>query len=158
MAPAHESLDSFGSRGTLRVGDRSLTIHRVDALDGAHRLPFSLMILLENLLRNEDGSRVTREQIEALAGWDLSSRVRQEILVMPARVFLHDTNGTPVLVDLAGMRDAMLRLGGDPAAVNPVVPAELVIDHSVNTDFFASPAAFERNVELEYERNGERIS
>jgi aconitate hydratase len=150
-----ESLDSFGTAGELDVAGRSLRVHRLDRLQTSH-LPYSLRVLLENLLRHEDGERVTRGQIEALLGWGTDAAFKHTVDLSPARVFLHDTNGVPALVDLAAMRHAMATLGGDPAVVNPSIPAELVIDHSVITDVFGRPDAFRRNVEIEYARNTER--
>jgi aconitate hydratase A / 2-methylisocitrate dehydratase len=150
------SANSFGSRTTLRVGDKSYEIHRLDAVEGAARLPYSLKVLLENLLRTEDGANVTADHIRALAGWDPKAQPSQEIQFTPARVIMQDFTGVPCVVDLATMREAVRDLGGDPARINPLAPAEMVIDHSVIVDYFGSPDAFERNVEREYERNGER--
>jgi aconitate hydratase len=148
--------NSFGSRATLRVGDDSYEIHRLDAA-GAGDLPFSLKVLLENLLRTEDGVNVTAGHIRALAGWDPAAEPSTEIQFSPARVILQDLTGVPAVVDLATMREAMRDLGGDPGRINPLVPAELVIDHSVIADVFGRPDAFERNVELEFGRNRERF-
>ena len=148
--------DSFGASGTLAAGGSSYRIFRVDAVDGAARLPFSLKVLLENLLRNEDGRLVTAAQIQALAGWDPAAEPSAEIAFTPARVLLQDFTGVPCLVDLAAMREAMAALGGDPARVSPLRPAELIIDHSVIADFFGRPDALARNIELEYRRNSER--
>jgi len=148
--------NSFGSRATLAVGDRSYEIHRLDAL-AAGDLPFSLKILLENLLRTEDGVNVTADHVRALAGWDPAAEPSTEIQFSPARVILQDLTGVPAVVDLATMREAMRDLGGDPARINPLVPAELVIDHSVIADVFGRPDAFDRNVELEFQRNRERF-
>ena len=150
------SADSFGARGTLSVGDGSVEIHRLSAVDGADRLPFSLKVLLENLLRTEDGADVTADDVRALAGWDPAAEPDREIRFTPARVVMQDFTGVPAVVDLATMREAMRDLGGDPARINPLAPAELVIDHSVVADLFGRPDAFARNVELEYERNYER--
>jgi aconitate hydratase len=150
-----EGLDSFATAGGLEVDGRTLRVHRLDRLDTSH-LPYSLRVLLENLLRHEDGERVTRDQVEALLAWGTDAAHPHTVDLSPARVFLHDTNGVPALVDLAAMRHAMAALGGDPALVNPSIPAELVIDHSVITDVFGRPDAFKRNVEFEYERNTER--
>ncbi|HXY18924.1 MAG TPA: aconitate hydratase AcnA [Gemmatimonadales bacterium] len=154
--------DSFGSRATLRVGGRSYEIHRLDALEKAglpvSRLPFSLRILLENLLRFEDGASVRRADIEALARWEPGATPSHEIAFMPSRVLLQDFTGVPAVVDLAAMRDAMRRLGGDPARINPLLPAELVIDHSVQVDAFGAPTAFQANADLEFERNRERYA
>ncbi|GAB2679566.1 aconitate hydratase [Thalassiella azotivora] len=148
--------DSFGAKGTLSVGDRSYEIFRLSAVDGAARLPFSLKVLLENLLRTEDGANITADHVRALAGWDPQAEPDTEIQFTPARVIMQDFTGVPCIVDLATMREAVADLGGDPARINPLAPAELVIDHSVITDVFARPDAFEKNVELEYQRNGER--
>ncbi len=150
------SADSFGARGTLSVGDGSFEIHRLAAVDGAERLPFSLKILLENLLRTEDGADVTADDVRALAGWDPAAEPDREIRFSPARVVMQDFTGVPAVVDLATMREAMRDLGGDPGRINPLAPAELVIDHSVVADLFGTPDSFTRNVELEYERNYER--
>jgi aconitate hydratase len=151
------SADSFGSQATLRAGDQSYRVHRLDAVDGAQTLPFSLKILLENLLRTEDGVNVTAGHVRALAGWDPRAEPDTEIQFTPARVLMQDLTGVPAVVDLATMREAMHHLGGDAAAINPLVPAELVIDHSVVADVFGRPDAFARNVELEFERNAERF-
>jgi aconitate hydratase len=154
--------DSFGSRSVLRVGDREYDIVRLDALERAGlpvaRLPYSLKILLENLLRMEDGRVVRAEDIEALARWDAQAEPDREIAFMPARVLLQDFTGVPSVVDLAAMREAMRRLGGDPGKINPLQPAELVIDHSVQVDEFGTRMAFETNVEIEYRRNRERYA
>jgi aconitate hydratase len=153
-APA--SKDSFGARGTLTVGNASYEVFRLSAVDGAERLPYSLKILLENLLRTEDGANITADHVRALASWDPSADPDTEIQFTPARVIMQDFTGVPCVVDLATMREAVTQLGGDPAKVNPLAPAELVIDHSVIADIFGRPDAFERNVDLEYERNRER--
>jgi aconitate hydratase len=154
--------DSFGARSTLRVGDREYEIFRLDALakEGADvaRLPYSLRILLENLLRREDGVTVTREDILALARWNPENAEEREIAYMPARVVLQDFTGVPCVVDLAAMRDAMAELGGDPSRINPLQPVELVIDHSIQVDAFGTREAFEQNVELDYGRNAERYA
>jgi len=150
------SANSFGSRDTLRVGDASYEIYRLDAVEGSARLPYSLKILLENLLRTEDGANVTADHIRALANWDPGATPSVEIQFTPARVIMQDFTGVPCVVDLATMREAVRDLGGDPNRVNPLAPAELVIDHSVIVDYFGSPDAFRRNVEREYERNRER--
>jgi aconitate hydratase len=153
--------NSFGARAGLDVGDRSLEVFRLDALDGVGDvggLPFSLKVLLENLLRNEDGSAVTAEDIEAFAAWDPAGAEDREIAFSPARVLMQDFTGVPAIVDLAAMRDAMGTLGGDPKRINPLAPAELVIDHSVVADVAGRPDAFVRNVELEFERNRERYA
>src|SRR3954471_12825329 len=137
--------NSFDARAELDVGDRTYEIYRLDALQSSHdvaRLPFSLKILLENLLRNEDGKAVRKQDIEALAGWDHRAEPSQEIAFTPARVVMQDFTGVPAVVALAAMRDAMADLGGDPAKINPLVPAELVIDHSVQVDVFGTRDAF----------------
>jgi aconitate hydratase len=149
--------NSFGSRATLRVGESSYEIHRLDAAAAGGDLPFSLKILLENLLRTEDGVNVTADHIRALAEWDAAAEPATEIQFSPARVILQDLTGVPAVVDLATMREAMRHLGGDPGRINPLVPAELVIDHSVIADVFGRPDAFERNVEFEFQRNRERF-
>jgi aconitate hydratase len=150
------SVNSFGSKGTLVVGSTDYEIFRLDSVPGAEKLPFSLKVLLENLLRTEDGKNVTREQIEALGSWDAAAEPNTEIQFTPARVVMQDFTGVPCRVDLATMREAVSDLGGDPKKINPLAPAELVIDHSVIADLFGSENALERNVEIEYERNGER--
>jgi aconitate hydratase len=149
--------NSFGSRGTLRVAETSYEIHRLDAAKGSGDLPFCLKVLLENLLRTEDGLNVTAEHITALASWDPAAEPATEIQFSPARVLMQDLTGVPAVVDLATMREAMRDLGGDAARINPLVPAELVIDHSVVADVFGRPDAFERNVAFEYQRNSERF-
>src|ERR1700761_8370549 len=151
--------DSFGARADLTVGDRTFEIYRLDALQSKFdvaRLPFSLKILLENLLRNEDGESIHAKDVEALASWDAKAEPSKEIAFTPARVVMQDFTGVPAVVDLAAMRDAMADLGGDPAKIEPLVPAELVIDHSVQVDVFGTRDAFARNAELEFERNRER--
>jgi len=150
------TVDSFGAKSTLTVGSTDYEIFRIDAVDGYRKLPFSLKVLLENLLRTEDGANVTRAQIQALGSWDPEAEPDTEIQFTPARVVMQDFTGVPCIVDLATMREAVAELGGDPTRVNPLSPAELVIDHSVIADLFGTPNAFERNVEIEYERNGER--
>ena len=150
------TMDSFGARSTLTVGGTDYEIFRIDAVPGVERLPFSLKVLLENLLRTEDGANVTREQIEALSRWDAAAEPETEIQFTPARVVMQDFTGVPCIVDLATMREAVASLGGDPTRINPLSPAELVIDHSVIADLFGRADAFERNVEIEYQRNGER--
>jgi aconitate hydratase len=155
------SRNSFGARSSLRVDDREYEIFRLDALQSRFdvaRLPFSLKVLLENLLRNEDGVGVRAQDVEALATWDAAAEPSKEIAFTPARVLMQDFTGVPAVVDLAAMRDAMADMGGDPAKINPLVPAELVIDHSVQVDVFGTHAAFERNAELEFERNQERYA
>ncbi|WP_198534505.1 aconitate hydratase [Mycolicibacterium phlei] len=149
-------MNSFGARDSLKVGDSSYEIYRLDAVSGTEKLPYSLKVLAENLLRTEDGANVTKEHIEAIANWDPTAEPSVEIQFTPARVVMQDFTGVPCVVDLATMREAVAALGGDPEKVNPLAPAELVIDHSVILDFFGRPDAFERNVELEYQRNGER--
>jgi aconitate hydratase len=150
------SVDSFGARSALAVGDASYEIFRLSAVAGADRLPFSLKVLLENLIRAEDGATITAEDARALAGWDPAAEPNREIQFTPARVVLQDFTGVPAVVDLATMREAMRDLGGDPARINPLAPAELVIDHSVIADVFGRPDAFARNVDFEYGRNQER--
>src|SRR5690625_2992735 len=154
--PGKESVNSFGARASLAVGDHSYDIYRLDAVPGLARLPYSLKVLAENLLRTEDGANVTAEHIRALADWDPGAEPSTEIQFTPARVVMQDFTGVPCVVDLATMREAVAALGGDPDKVNPLAPAELVIDHSVILDVFGSADAFERNVELEYQRNSER--
>ncbi|HSP39209.1 MAG TPA: aconitate hydratase AcnA [Frankiaceae bacterium] len=149
-------MDSFGSKSELKVGDKTYTIHRLDAVEGAADLPFSLKVLLENLLRTEDGENITADQVRAVAQWDPQAEPSQEIQYTPARVIMQDFTGVPCIVDLAAMREAMIDLGGDPNKINPLAPAELVIDHSVVADVFARSDAFERNVDFEYTRNKER--
>ncbi|MDP9347575.1 MAG: aconitase family protein, partial [Gemmatimonadota bacterium] len=155
-------MNSFNARSTLRVGDRDYDFFSLRALEkegiDVARLPYSLRILLENLLRTEDGVTVTREDIQALAGWDPKSPPDREIAFTPARTVLQDFTGVPCVVDLAAMRDAMAELGGDPSKINPLQPVELVIDHSVQVDAFGTASAFEQNVELDYERNAERYA
>jgi aconitate hydratase len=154
--------NSFGARAMLRVGDRSYIYYRLDAL--AERgfdlatMPFSLKVLLENLLRYEDGRSVGKADIEALAGWDPKVELDKEIAFRPARVLLQDFTGVPCIVDLAAMRDAMVAMGGDPKKINPLQPVEIVIDHSVQVDAFGTSDAFDRNAEIEFERNGERYA
>ena len=150
------SQDSFGAKGTLQVGDESYEIFRLSEVDGADKLPFSLKVLLENLLRTEDGANITADHVRALAGWDADAEPDTEIQFTPARVIMQDFTGVPCVVDLATMREAVAELGGDPTKINPLSPAELVIDHSVIIDVFGREDAFRRNVEIEYERNGER--
>jgi len=149
-------MDSFDARADLTVGDHTYEVYRLDAVEGAERLPFSLKVLLENLLRNEDGVNVTADDVRALTEWDPTAEPSSEIQFTPARVILQDFTGVPSVVDLAAMREAMVELGGDPSRINPLVPAELVIDHSVIADVFGVSDALQRNIELEYERNRER--
>jgi aconitate hydratase len=151
-----DSVNSFGARDTLKVGDNSYEIYRLDAVPGTEKLPYSLKVLAENLLRTEDGSNITKDHIEAIASWDPEAEPSVEIQFTPARVIMQDFTGVPCIVDLATMREAVGDLGGDPDQVNPLAPADLVIDHSVIADLFGTENAFERNVEIEYERNGER--
>jgi aconitate hydratase len=155
------SLDSFGSRATLDVAGKSYTIYRLDALaklsgGKSERLPFSLKILLENLLRNEDGAFVKKGDVETMASWDVRAKAEKEIAFRTARVLLQDFTGVPAVVDLAAMRDALAKLGGDPQRINPLQPVDLVIDHSVQVDEYGSDAAFLINTDLEFERNVER--
>ncbi|MET7836281.1 aconitate hydratase [Micromonospora sediminicola] len=150
------SLDTFGAKTQLRVGDASYEIFRIDKVEGHDRLPYSLKILLENLLRTEDGANITADHIQQLGAWDPTADPSVEIQFTPARVLMQDFTGVPCVVDLATMREAVRDLGGDATKVNPLAPAELVIDHSVIADLFGREDAFERNVELEYERNKER--
>jgi len=149
--------NSFGSRAALQVAGQEYVIYRLDAVAGSDTLPFSLKILLENLLRNEDGVNITAAQARAVADWDPAGEPDTEIQFTPARVILQDLTGVPAIVDLAAMREAMQALGGDPAKINPLIPAELVIDHSVVADVFGRPDAFTRNVEIEFGRNRERF-
>ncbi|MCS3842597.1 aconitate hydratase [Microbacterium sp. AK031] len=150
------TVNSFGAKSTLTVGSTDYEIFRVDAVPGFEKLPFSLKVLLENLLRTEDGANVTKAQIEALGSWDAAAEPSTEIQFSPARVVMQDFTGVPCIVDLATMREAVTSLGGDPNKINPLSPAEMVIDHSVIADLFGTDNALERNVEIEYERNGER--
>jgi aconitate hydratase len=150
------SVNSFASKDTLTVGTTDYEIFRLDSVPGSAKLPFSLKVLLENLLRTEDGKNVTKQQIESVASWVPTAEPDTEIQYTPARVIMQDFTGVPCIVDLAAMREAMTDLGGDAGKINPLAPAELVIDHSVIADLFGSDNALERNVELEYERNGER--
>jgi aconitate hydratase len=156
-AKTAKTANSFGSRATIEAGGASHEIFRLDAVPGSDRLPYSLKVLLENLLRNEDGVNITKDHINALANWDPSKEPDTEIQFTPARVILQDLTGVPAVVDLAAMREAMRELGGDPTKINPLIPAELVIDHSVVADVFGRPDAFARNVELEFQRNRERF-
>src|ERR671933_1788538 len=157
------SLNSFGSRATLAVDGSSYPIFRLDALarlsgGNVDRLPFSLKVLLENLLRHEDDAFVKRGDIEALAKWDVKAGAEKEIAFRPSRVLLQDFTGVPAVVDLAAMRDAIARLGGDAKRINPLQPVDLVIDHSVQVDEYGSQAAFLINADLEFERNQERYA
>jgi aconitate hydratase len=150
------SVDSFGAKGALEVNGQSYEIFRLAGIEGADTLPYSLKVLLENLLRTEDGANVTADHIRKLGNWDQNAAPDTEIQFTPARVIMQDFTGVPCVVDLATMREAVAELGGDPTKINPLAPAELVIDHSVITDVFGRADAFERNVEFEYQRNGER--
>ncbi|WP_309226177.1 aconitate hydratase AcnA [Streptomyces lunaelactis] len=150
------SANSFDARSTLRVGDESYEIFKLDKVEGSARLPYSLKVLLENLLRTEDGANITADHIRAIGNWDSQAQPSQEIQFTPARVIMQDFTGVPCVVDLATMREAVKELGGDPAKINPLAPAELVIDHSVIADKFGTSDAFAQNVELEYGRNKER--
>src|SRR6202163_2174674 len=156
------SSNSFGARATFKVGSKEYDLYRIDALDkqgiSTRHLPFCLRILLENLLRTEDGRNVTKDEIRALAAWNKNSKPEKEIAFTPSRVLLQDFTGVPAVVDLAAMRDAMKRLSGDPTLINPLQPAELVIDHSVQVDEFGTPQSFQLNAELEFIRNKERYA
>jgi aconitate hydratase len=156
------SANSFGARATFKVGNKEYELYRIDALDkqgiSTKHLPFSLRILLENLLRTEDGRNVTPGEIRALAGWNKNSKPEKEIAFTPSRVLLQDFTGVPAVVDLAAMRDAMKRLGGDAKLINPLQPAEMVIDHSVQVDEFGTPQALDMNALLEFQRNKERYA
>ncbi|MCV7428304.1 aconitate hydratase [Mycobacterium montefiorense] len=151
-----ETVNSFGARDTLKVGKKSYQIYRLDAVPNTEKLPYSLKVLAENLLRNEDGANITKDHIEAIANWDPKAEPSIEIQYTPARVVMQDFTGVPCIVDLATMREAIGDLGGKAEKVNPLAPADLVIDHSVIADLFGTPDSFERNVEIEYQRNGER--
>src|SRR5262245_37692668 len=159
-APGGTMSDSFKTRSQLRVGERSYEIRSLSALKGQDlgRLPFSLKILLENLLRFEDGESVTRADIDALLRWDPKAQPSHEISFTPSRVIMQDFTGVPAVVDLAAMREAMVKLGGDPEEINPLAPAELVIDHSVQVDEYGSPKALSLNNLIEFQRNGERYA
>ncbi|MFC4373719.1 aconitate hydratase [Nocardia halotolerans] len=151
-----KSIDTFGAKGTLEVGSNSYEIFRLSAVPGTEKLPYALKVLAENLLRTEDGANITADHINALANWDPSAQPSVEIQFTPARVIMQDFTGVPCIVDLATMREAVTALGGDPSKVNPLSPADMVIDHSVILDVFGRADALERNVDLEYERNSER--
>jgi aconitate hydratase len=153
---ATRSHNTFGAQAGLSVGGRAYEVYRLDALPGTERLPYSLKVLLENMMRHEDGVSVKPADIEALAGWDADAQPSTEIAFAPARILMQDFTGVPAVVDLAAMRDAMVDLGGDPSRVNPLIPAELVIDHSIIADVYGTPDAFARNAELEFQRNEER--
>src|SRR6476469_7046995 len=152
--------DSLNTRSSLTVGSKDYAYYSLakagEALGDISRLPFSMKVLLENLLRFEDGITVTREDLQAMVDWQKERRIAREIQYRPARVLMQDFTGVPAVVDLAAMRDAMSGLGGNPQKINPLVPVHLVIDHSVMVDEFGNPKAFGKNVELEYQRNGER--
>ncbi len=150
------SIDSFGAKGTLEVGENSYEIFRLNTVPGTEKLPYALKVLAENLLRTEDGANITADHIRAIANWDPSAQPSVEIQFTPARVIMQDFTGVPCIVDLATMREAVTTLGGDPSKVNPLSPADMVIDHSVILDVFGQADALERNVDLEYQRNGER--
>ncbi|MET9463664.1 aconitate hydratase AcnA [Streptomyces sp. NPDC006544] len=150
------SANSFDARSTLQVGDESYEIFKLDKVEGSARLPYSLKVLLENLLRTEDGANITADHIRSLGNWDSQAQPSEEIQFTPARVIMQDFTGVPCVVDLATMREAVKALGGDASKINPLAPAELVIDHSVIADKFGTPDAFLQNVELEYGRNKER--
>ena len=150
------SLNTFASRSTLDVDGRDYEIYRLDAVPGLERLPYSLKVLAENLLRTEDGANITADHVRALAAWDPAAEPDTEIQFTPARVVMQDFTGVPCIVDLATMREAVSELGGDPEVINPLNPAEMVIDHSVQIDSFGLPGSLERNKEREYERNAER--
>ncbi len=155
------SLDSFKSRKTLKVGAKTYVYYSLpDAeshgLKGIGKLPVSMKVLLENLLRHEDGRTVTKEDIQAVAAWLKTRKSDREIAFRPARVLMQDFTGVPAVVDLAAMRDAMKTLGGDPNRINPLVPVDLVIDHSVIVNFFGSNSAFKKNIVEEYRQNEER--
>src|SRR5688572_19482576 len=157
------TLNSFGTRTELRVSGQAVQYYSLPALEkagfpGVARLPYSMKILLENLLRREDNAFVKADDIRALANWKATANVEKEISFMPARVLLQDFTGVPCVVDLAAMRDAIISLGGNPDKVNPLQPVELVIDHSVQVDYFGRPDAFQLNAELEFARNRERYS
>src|SRR5256885_11909677 len=156
------SSNSFGARDSLKVGGKNYDIYRLDALDkqgiSTTHLPFSLRILLENLLRTEDGRNVKADDIRALASWNGKTKPQKEIAFTPSRVLMQDFTGVPAVVDLAAMRDAMKNLGGNPALINPLQPAELVIDHSVQVDEFGSSKAFDMKALLGFQRNKERYS
>src|SRR5262249_12131814 len=151
---------SFATLGTLKIDSHEFALHRLTPVfkqfPSAERLPFSLKILLENLLRTEDGLNVKRDDIAALAQWDAKAEPSREIAFTPARVLLQDFTGVPAVVDLAAMRDAMQKMGGDPKKINPLQPAELVIDHSVQVDYFGTAGALKGNADIEFERNKER--
>src|SRR5919106_1212277 len=151
--------DSFGAKQSLEVSDREYEVFRLDVLQGrfdAPRLPYSLKVLLENALRLEDGESVQPDDVEAIASWDAAAEPSEEIPYQPARVLMQDFTGVPAIVDLAAMRDAIEELGSDPAKINPLVPVDLIIDHSVQVDAFGNARAFDINADRDYERNRER--
>ena len=150
------SKNSFDAKKVLEVAGKSYEIFDISKIQGAANLPFSLKVLLENLLRTEDGANITAEHIKALANWDPAAEPDTEIQFTPARVVMQDFTGVPCVVDLATMREAIVELGGDASKVNPLAPAELVIDHSVIADVFGTKDAFEKNTDIEYDRNQER--
>src|SRR5213083_2336639 len=155
------STNSFDAKATLEVGGREFEIHRLDALQSKFdvaRLPYSLKVLLENALRLEDGQSVSAEDIETIAKWDAKAEPSEEIPFQPARVLMQDFTGVPAIVDLAAMRDAIEELGSDPSTIDPLVPVDLIIDHSVQVDAFGNPRAFDINADRDYERNGERYA
>ena len=154
--PVTESLNSFGAKKTLDVNGKSYEYFDINAVEGLEKLPYSLKVLAENQLRYEDGKNVTKDHINALANWNPDAEPDTEIQFTPARVLMQDFTGVPCVVDLATMREAIVALGGKPEQVNPLNPAEMVIDHSVITEAFGSPEALEKNVEIEFERNRER--
>ncbi|PJC71365.1 MAG: aconitate hydratase, partial [Zetaproteobacteria bacterium CG_4_8_14_3_um_filter_59_5] len=150
--------NTFNAKSSLKVGEATYTYYHLDAAGDVARLPFSMKILLENLLRREDGEVVSREDVLSIVNWDAKAEPSKEIAYMPARVLMQDFTGVPAVVDLAAMRDAVVALGGDASQINPLAPAELVIDHSVQVDAFGSDAAMGKNAELEFERNRERYN
>ena len=150
------SKNSFNAKKNLEVAGKSFEIFDISQIDGAATLPYSLKVLLENLLRTEDGANITADHINSLAAWDPAVEPDTEIQFTPARVIMQDFTGVPCVVDLATMREAIVELGGDPSKVNPLAPAELVIDHSVIADKFGTKDSFEQNTDIEYERNQER--
>lgn len=149
-------VNTFDAKDTLSVAGNSFEIYRLDRVPGSEKLPYSLKVLLENLLRTEDGANITADHIRALGNWDPNAQPDTEIQFTPARVIMQDFTGVPCVVDLATMREAVADLGGDPKRINPLAPAEMVIDHSVQIDVFGSANAVERNMDIEYQRNGER--
>src|ERR671918_2337228 len=153
--------DSFGAKQSLEVSDREYEVFRLDVLQERYdvaRLPYSLKVLLENALRLEDGESVQPDDVEAIASWDAAADPSIEIPYQPSRVLMQDFTSVRAIVDLAAMRDAIERLGGDPGAINPLVPVDLIIDHSVQVDAFGNPRAFDINADRDYERNGERYA